>query len=123
MLVAVDEPEIKKYGGLVAGPVFREVCAWTMNHLRINPDMRLVQKIQQSDPSKTGSVHVEVSQEGPGLLPDFKGRPIREVLKTGRSLGLEVLPEGTGLAFSQNPEPGCPLNKVTQVRVNFKPPS
>jgi cell division protein FtsI (penicillin-binding protein 3) len=123
MLVAVDDPEIKKYGGLVAAPVFREVGAWTMNHLRINPDMRLVHKIQQSNPSKTGPIHVEVSQEGPGLLPDFKGRPMREVLKTGRSLGLDVLPEGTGLAFSQNPEPGCPLDKVTQVRVSFKPPS
>ncbi len=123
MLVLVDEPEIKKYGGLAAAPVFREVSAWTMNHLRINPDMKLVQKAQESKPSNPGSIHVEVSQEGPGLLPDFKGQPIREVLKTGRSLGLEVVPEGTGLAFSQNPEPGRPLNKVTQVTVNFKPPS
>lgn len=123
MVVVVDEPEIKKYGGLVAGPVFREVGAWTMNHMGINPDMRLVHKVQQSNPSKGSSVHVEVSQEGPGLLPDFKGQPMREVLKTGRSLGLDVVPEGTGLAFSQNPEPGRPLDKVTQVRVNFKPPS
>jgi cell division protein FtsI (penicillin-binding protein 3) len=123
MLVAVDEPETKKYGGLAAAPVFREVSAWTMNHLRVNPDMRLVRRAQESNPSKPGSVHVEVSQEGPGLLPDFKGQPIREVLRTGRSLGLEVVPEGTGLAFSQNPEPGRPLDKVTQVRVNFKPPS
>jgi cell division protein FtsI (penicillin-binding protein 3) len=123
MLVEVDEPEIKKYGGLVAGPVFREVGAWTMNHMGINPDMRLVHKVQQSNPSKGGSVHVEICQEGPGLLPDFKGQPMREVLRTGRSLGLEVVPEGTGLAFSQNPEPGRPLDKVTQVRVNFKPPS
>jgi cell division protein FtsI (penicillin-binding protein 3) len=123
ILVAVDEPETKKYGGLAAAPVFREVSAWTMNHLRVNPDMRLVRRAQESNPSKPGSVHVEVSQEGPGLLPDFKGQPIREVLRTGRSLGLEVVPEGTGLAFSQNPEPGRPLDKVTQVRVNFKPPS
>jgi cell division protein FtsI (penicillin-binding protein 3) len=123
MMVAVDEPETKKYGGLAAAPVFREVSAWTMNHLRVNPDMRLVRRAQESNPSKPGSVHVEVSQEGPGLLPDFKGQPIREVLRTGRSLGLEVVPEGTGLAFSQNPEPGRPLDKVTQVRVNFKPPS
>jgi cell division protein FtsI (penicillin-binding protein 3) len=124
MLVAVDEPESKKYGGLVAGPVFREVGAMTMNHLRINPDMTLLTKnLREDDREKKGSIHVEVSQEGPGLLPDFKGRSMRDVLKTGRSLGLEVIPDGTGLAFFQKPEPGIPLDKISQVRVSFRPPS
>jgi len=124
MLVAVDEPETRKYGGLAAAPVFSEVGAWTMNHLRINPDMSLVNKSAGEDErAKKGSVHVEVSQEGPGLLPDFKGRSMRDVLKTARSLGLAVVPEGTGLAFRQKPEPGVPLDKLTQVKVSFRPPS
>lgn len=124
MLVAVDEPEINKYGGLVAAPVFKDVGAWTMNHLRINPDMALLAKQdREKEQEKRKSVHVEVTQEGPGLLPDFKGRSMRDVLKTARSLGLEVVPEGTGLAVTQKPEPGIPLNKVTQVRVGFRPPS
>jgi len=124
MLVAVDEPETKKYGGLAAAPVFKEVGAWAMNHLRVNPDPTLlVKNPQEDDREKKGSIHVEVSQEGPGLLPDFKGRSMRDVLKTARSLGLEVIPEGTGLAFTQKPEPGIPLDKITQVRVGFRPPS
>jgi cell division protein FtsI (penicillin-binding protein 3) len=124
MLVAVDEPETKKYGGLAAAPVFREVGGWTMNHLRVIPDMTLVTKdLKENDRDKKGSIHVEVSQEGPGLLPDFKGRSMRDVLKAARSLGLEVVPNGTGLAFSQQPEPGMSLDKITQVRVNFRPPS
>jgi len=124
MVVVMDEPEKKKYGGLAAAPVFREVGAWTMNRLQINPDMRLVHKEdRQEEPAKKGAVRVVVTQEGPGLLPDFKGRTIRDVLKTGRSLGLEVVPEGTGLAFSQQPSPGLPLDKITQVRVSFRPPT
>jgi cell division protein FtsI (penicillin-binding protein 3) len=124
MLVAVDEPETKKYGGLAAAPVFREVGGWTMNHLRVIPDMTLVTKdLKENDRDKKGSIHVEVSQEGPGLLPDFKGRSMRDVLKAARSLGLEVVPNGTGLAFSQQPEPGMSLDKITQVQVNFRPPS
>ena len=124
MVVVVDEPEKKKYGGLAAAPVFREVGAWTMNRLQINPDMRLVHKEDRpEEPSKKGAVRVVVTQEGPGLLPDFKGRTIRDVLKTGRSLGLEVVPEGTGLAYSQQPLPGLPLDKITQVRVSFRPPT
>jgi cell division protein FtsI (penicillin-binding protein 3) len=124
MVVVVDEPEKKKYGGLAAAPVFREVGAWTMNRLQINPDMRLVHKEdRQEEPAKKGAVRVVVTQEGPGLLPDFKGRTIREVLKTGRSLGLEVVPEGTGLAYSQQPSPGLSLDKITRVRVSFRPPT
>jgi cell division protein FtsI (penicillin-binding protein 3) len=124
MVVVVDEPERKKYGGLAAAPVFREVGAWTMNRLQINPDMKLVHKEdRQDEQSKKGSIRVVVTQEGPGLLPDFKGRTMREVLKTGRSLGVEIVPEGTGLAFSQQPAPGLPLNKINQVKVNFRPPT
>ena len=124
MAVVVDEPEKRKYGGLAAAPVFREVGAWTMNRLQINPDMRLVhQKEEQADQAGKGAIRVVVTQEGPGLLPDFKGRTMREVLKTGRSLGLEVVPDGTGLAFSQQPAPGLPLDKINQVRVSFRPPA
>jgi cell division protein FtsI (penicillin-binding protein 3) len=124
MVVVVDEPEKKKYGGLTAAPVFREVGAWTMNRFQINPDMRLVRKEdREENQDKKGTVRVVVTQEGPGLLPDFKGRNMREVLKTGRSLGLEIVPEGTGLSYSQHPAPGVPLDKTTQVKVSFRPPT
>jgi cell division protein FtsI (penicillin-binding protein 3) len=127
ILVLVDEPEAKKYGGLAAAPVFREVGAWSLNHLRVLPDVRMVRadELAESGNSRnSGSpLHLEVSQEGPGLLPDFRGQTMREVLRGGRSLGVNVLVDGTGLAVAQNPEPGSPLNKVTQVSVSFRPPS
>jgi cell division protein FtsI (penicillin-binding protein 3) len=127
ILVLVDEPEIKKYGGLVAAPVFREIGAWSLNHLHVLPDVRMVKVKEAVEPENSRNrdepLHVEVTQEGPDLLPDFRGQTIREVLKGGRSLGVNVLVDGTGLAVAQNPEPGSPLNKVTQVSVSFRPPS
>jgi cell division protein FtsI (penicillin-binding protein 3) len=106
--VLVDEPEAKKYGGLVAAPVFREVGAWSLNHLRVLPDVRMVRADEVAESSNGqnsgSSLHVEVSQEGPGLLPDFRGQTMREVLRGGRSLGVNVLVDGTGLAVEQNPE-------------------
>jgi cell division protein FtsI (penicillin-binding protein 3) len=127
ILVLVDEPEAKKYGGLAAAPVFREVGAWSLNHLRVLPDVRMVradEMVESANSRNNGSpLHVEVSQEGPGLLPDFRGQTMREVLRGGRSLGVKVSVDGTGLAVEQNPDPGCPLNKVTQVSVSFRPPS
>ena len=127
ILALVDEPEAKKYGGLVAAPVFREVGAWSLNHLRVIPDVRMVRAdelVESGNSRNSGSsLHVEVSQEGPGLLPDFRGQTMREVLIGGRSLGVSVLVDGTGLAVAQKPEPGSPLSKVTEVSVSFKPPS
>jgi len=107
--------------------VFREVGAWSLNHLRVIPDVRMVRAdelVESGNSRNSGSsLHVEVSQEGPGLLPDFRGQTMREVLRGGRSLGVRVSVDGTGLAVAQNPEPGSPLNKVTQVSVSFRPPS
>jgi cell division protein FtsI (penicillin-binding protein 3) len=127
ILALVDEPEAKKYGGLVAAPIFREVGAWSLNHLRVLPDVRMVraEELVESAGSKSSgtSLHVEVSQEGPGLLPDFRGQTMREVLRSGQSLGVKVAVDGTGLAVAQAPEPGSPLNKVSQVSVSFRPPS
>jgi cell division protein FtsI (penicillin-binding protein 3) len=125
IMIAVDEPKGDPYGGLVAGPVFREVGGWTLNHLRINPQLRLV---KEEDPGLSDvrrqilEPEPVVSIKVPGQLPDFRGQSMREVLKGGRSLGLEVVLEGTGLAIKQAPQPGSPLKKVTKVRVQFSPP-
>jgi len=90
ILALVDEPEAKKYGGLVAAPVFREVGAWSLNHLRVLPDVRMARadEVVESDNSRNNGspLHVEVSQEAAGMLPDFKGQTMREVLRGGKSL-------------------------------------
>ena len=126
ILVVIDEPEGKPYGGLVAGPVFREVGSWALNHLRINPQLRLagVEGNRNATELKNykSETEPEVSKEVPGLLPDFTGMSMREVLRGGKSLGLMVALEGTGLAVKQIPAPGSPLDSMTTVKVNFSPP-
>jgi hypothetical protein len=57
-----------------------------------------------------------------GLLPNFKGQSMREVLKKGRELGLKIVLEGTGIAVNQVPQPGCPLEETSMVKVKFHPP-
>jgi cell division protein FtsI (penicillin-binding protein 3) len=123
MLIMVDEPEGKKYGGLVAAPVFKEVGTWALNHLRINPEIRLTRAQDITESKNPGPIHVELVQEGPNRLPDFSGKNMREVLRGGKSLGLKVVLEGTGLAFKQAPEPGHPLSQVSEIRVSFRPPT
>ncbi|OQY43355.1 MAG: hypothetical protein B6240_12585 [Desulfobacteraceae bacterium 4572_87] len=135
IMVMIDEPKGHIYGGLVAGPVFREVGAWALNHLRINPQLSFLEDVRvksvlanhqtknavalQTPPVATGEPTHEPQA---GQLPDFTGLGMREVLTRGRALGLKVCLEGSGLAIEQNPDPGSPLETVQSVKVNFKPP-
>ena len=126
ILIMINEPKGKRYGGLVAGPVFREVGAWGLNHLRINPQLNLVKMEENPGISEVRrqilKPEPKVGKRDAGLLPDFNGLSMREVLRRGRSLGLKVVMEGTGLAFRQTPGPGSLLQKITTVKVNFRPP-
>ena len=126
ILVMVDEPESVTYGGLVAAPAFQEVGAWTLHHLRIPPQIRLTEKKRATEGSRKRTSNIETLSkerlEQPGLLPDFTGQSMREVLKGGRALGLVVVLEGTGLAVEQTPRPGSSLEKIKTVKVTFSPP-
>jgi cell division protein FtsI (penicillin-binding protein 3) len=128
--IAIDEPRGRTYGGLVAGPVFKEVGMWTLNYLRINPQIQAAnveekpQNIIELRKKIFGSILDEEPQaiaSGDGLLPDFKGRKMREVLKAAGALGLKVHLEGSGMAVSQAPKPGSPLDRISSVRVLFRP--
>jgi cell division protein FtsI (penicillin-binding protein 3) len=126
ILVTVDEPRGVHYGGLIAGPVFRDVGQWSLNYLRVNPQITIAE--EPTEPKKNVKDQnriVEVKADhktDDGALPDFSGLGIRQVLLNGRSLGLNMLVDGTGLAFTQKPKPGTCLKEVNTVTVNFKPP-
>ncbi len=126
ILMMVDEPKGVPYGGLVAGPAFQEVGSWALNYLRITPQVKLA--LAKLEPERQGPrvskliQRPETFSEKPGSLPDFRGQSMREVLRGGRALGLNVVLEGTGLAVKQSPRPGSSLKKIKSVKVSFKPP-
>lgn len=126
LVIAVDDPQGQIYGGQVAGPVFSEVGAWTLNQLQVSPEVRVVHAAQEE------GVHVrtlprllenDVAPTGKDRLPDFAGQSMREVMKRGSALGLKLYFEGSGLAVNQNPAPGSPLEGVKSVKVFFRPPT
>ncbi|MBN1626457.1 MAG: transpeptidase family protein, partial [Deltaproteobacteria bacterium] len=132
ILVMVDEPKKVTYGGLVAGPVFSEVGKWALNNMRIKPDF----EIASSDNDQSGGsddesgalagvirrpiIEESAVKEAFAGVPDFTGRTIREVLQKGRTLGVDVIVDGTGMAVAQYPEAGSSLEGITSIRVTFK---
>lgn len=127
IVVMVDEPRGQIYGGIIAAPVFKEVGAWALNNLRINPKIRtatIESSLVEGQKSKTVTQDGDAAEaDTQGLLPDFTGRSMRQVLKEVGGLGIDVEVEGTGLAFKQFPLPGALIDKVSTVRVSFRPPS
>ena len=126
ILVMIDEPKGKFYGGFVAGPVFQEVGAWALRYLGVNPQSRVAMADAQPEKNDAGDSAFNYEPESrvniEGFLPDFRGQSMREVLVRGKSLGLRIVLEGTGRAIRQIPKPGASLEGITTIRVKFRPP-
>jgi len=136
ILIVIDEPKGSYYGGVVAAPVFREVGQWALNYLGVSPQTSVVELknygissqenafLQSKDLKKIVlDIRAENAPEIQGFLPDLRGLGMREVIKKVTSLGLKIVPEGTGIAVKQYPEPGSPLETVGTVKISFNPPS
>jgi cell division protein FtsI (penicillin-binding protein 3) len=136
ILISIDEPKGLYYGGIVAAPVFKEVGLWTLNHLGVSPQTEPA-LFADAKPVETQRKIIKKSKEnegrdvtktdpdpmGKGLLPNFRGMGMREVLKQSRDLGLKVSLKGSGLAAEQDPVAGSEINQTKNLIVHFEPPT
>lgn len=124
VLIVVDEPKGRGFGGTVAAPAFRAVAEAVLHYLNFFPEPNLM-------PAQV-SMHIPVSQDtsfnnpidnysGLDRLPDFTGLSMRRVLQIVKGYNLKVQIEGSGKAVAQKPSPGTPLNEVSECWVAFKP--
>ncbi|GAG03663.1 unnamed protein product, partial [marine sediment metagenome] len=118
ILVALDKPQGKPYGGIVAAPVFSDVGGWTLSHLNVTPSFQR----NFSYPAEKDKGMVVLHPDLPGTIPDVKGLAVREVLRKAKRLGLKVIVKGSGLAVEQSPAPGTRLRKHRLLTVIFRPP-
>ncbi len=133
ILAMIDEPRGIRYGGLIAGPVFKEVGQWALSNLRVQPQLilaenEIVTEVKKTSPDKkiipsVEAIEINEMETGENLLPDFRGSTMREVLKNISALGLDITFEGSGRAFDQEPAPGVLMDKITSVKVVFRPPA
>jgi len=66
-------------------------------------------------------------QEGERIVPNIKGKSMRDAAELLGMIGLVLVPEGdpypTGIAVEQSPAPGTKVPAGERIRVKFKPPS
>jgi len=102
-LVMIDGPKGMYYGSQVAAPVFRRI-------------MNRILNMGDSPVSDPVVVRAEKDGERVAVLPDLKGREIRDAVEELRRLGFRpaVVGDSTAVAF-QSPGPGTKLPKEAEV--------
>jgi hypothetical protein len=68
-------------------------------------------------PAQPATVVTKVA-EGP-LVPDFRGKSMRDAMETASADSIEVMVEGSGVARAQVPLPGTPLHQGEKIRIIF----
>jgi cell division protein FtsI (penicillin-binding protein 3) len=144
--VVLDEPTIGRYGGDLAGPVFRRVAEASLRYLGVPPSHstpKIKTVTRNGDPADATLAAMKIDgKDSPGGLPasgplallgppapsdvrvpDAMGMGARDAVRTVGNAGLVPLVEGTGRLVKQVPSPGAPAPKGSSVRLVFEPAS
>lgn len=132
--VIVDEPRGAIFGGVVAAPIFREIAAQSLRVLGYYPkeppkdknEPVLASMLASPAAAATGPAveftptKLKIPQGPLTVMPDLRGYTIRQVLTVLNRSGLHCRFEGSGMAVSQEPEPGTTITPGATCVVKFK---
>ncbi len=129
IVVIVDEPKTSPYGGVVAAPAFGAIAQQALCYLRVPPDRTEGKQpqrteVKQQQPAQTVADAAEGSitdaGEG-GVMVNFRGMSMREVLQVMEKKGLNVKVLGSGRVVEQNPAAGQKIGPNEPVWVRLVP--
>jgi cell division protein FtsI (penicillin-binding protein 3) len=124
MLILVNSPDIGKYGGLVAAPIFKRVAEKIVinniqNFDNSLPDEKILHLkyaatvVKQKDSSYDNlrSIHVtETVLKSDNRMPDLSNVAIRDAITILTQLGIKYKVNGSGIIISQSISPGQRLS-------------
>jgi len=123
IMVSLDEPEGKTYGGVVAAPVFSRVASQALRYLDIPPSeaVSLVSLPEAETQPAVTAIDVDMMEmTGGGLqMPDFYGMSYRQVLQLMGERGLNLKLSGSGRVVKQSPQPGRRIRYNSEAWVKF----
>lgn len=124
MAIVVHDPDPSKgyYGGAVAAPIFGIVGTEAMQYLGIRPawgrDTASAKPRMAAMPPATADAAGAV-RGGKVVIPNLRGRTLRDVNELMRSLPLVFQPAGSGIASSQSIPPSTLVPIDSVLRVEF----
>jgi cell division protein FtsI (penicillin-binding protein 3) len=128
MLISIDEPQLHKWGGEAAAPVFKSISQQIIRCFE--PDIGETPPVQETQINTGTKIQLvstpagipaaqAAAKEEEAVIPDFRGMTVRQALKAAQEKGLEMKVTGSGWASSQKPAPGTPLKGHRLCAVSF----
>lgn len=127
VLVIIDDPTGIYYGGQIAAPVAGQIFEEVLRYMNIKPvgnnlDMRQFEQIDRTPEDKAESAMMrKEAPTGQVVVPQLRGKTIRQAAEDLAAAGLIFHAQGNGLAYSQLPPPGAFVVPGTSITVYFKP--
>lgn len=146
-LILVNAPQVGKYGGLVAAPIFKEVARKIVDaDLTLVPEKKLIKRNKniadkfiadlKTSPVSTSKSYLNISannknrttarrifNESRTTMPDLKNRSLRDAIAQLNELGLEYKISGAGKVVGQSIEPGAPFSPGDTCLIKCEPVS
>ena len=128
MLAMLDEPRTEKWGSEAAAPIFAAIGAEVLRYLEVPPrDVAPLQIVTPADGAagrlRLASTSAEATADRERVVPDLRGRTLRQALAMLAPLGVAVRLEGGGRVVAQTPAPGAPVELETSVRLTLAGPA
>lgn len=124
VLIVLDEPQTKRWGGQAAAPVFREVAQQIIRCFDNGIGEQEYATEQGDMEIKKASVEemiLEKTDDEKSRIPDFTGKTMGEVVRIARERNLDVRLTGSGWAVRQKPAPGAHCADHAMCAVLFRP--
>jgi cell division protein FtsI (penicillin-binding protein 3) len=129
-----------EYGGVIAAPVFKEIAETALRARNVPRDILEPEPADASESTALVDSGAEPIDTGQGAVlheeaavavqdnlialgpqvPDFSGKPVREVMEEAYARNLQVSFEGSGIARRQFPAPGTRLTNGQRIVVYFQ---
>jgi len=127
ILVVLDEPKGKDYGGLTAAPIFSSIAGQSLRYLKVMPTESVARPTMATlaeaavEPEIPAALFVDDNGKAP-RMPDFSGMSYRQVLRSMQTMQLNVRLEGSGRVVAQSPPAGQPIRFGGETWVRLEPP-
>ena len=120
ILVMIDEPAGRGFGGTVAAPVFQKVGAAVMKAMGVEPEGPA--GVTPLPPETVVEVaDVEPVEDVPANeVPSFFGMSMREAMVRAHEVGFDVRLHGSGWVVGQEPRPGAPRPDDRRLALEFR---
>ena len=134
-LVIVNSPKKEKYGGKVAAPIFRSIAERTIEtdlikfqqkeNENVTTENRFITSENNFDENVRATALVDVQNKEVNnpkydynIMPDLRGRSIKDALISLNMLGLKYEIKGSGLVKYQSIQPGRKIKTDQVCRLN-----